>query len=135
MQKYEFPIILKISWEMTPYPYKINCTIFCERGYKEHSFFLQMRIYVYLFMDISKSCSQHLVSAGLATKWFSNDHKTVTHDHHFIDLKLISKKHVTQINSVQILNWGENENNMIHFAMYLILSYFLFYKQFLSKWT
>lgn len=78
-------------------------------------------------MDISKSCSQHLVGAGLATKWFSNDHKTVTHDHHFIDLKLISKKHVTQINSVQILNKEENETNLIHFAMYLILflSYFI----------
>lgn len=135
MQKYEFPIILKISWEMTPYPYKINCTIFCERGYKEHSFFLQMRIYVYLFMDISKSCSQHLVSAGLATKWFSNNHKTVTHDHHFIDLKLISKKTCHPNKLCSNIELRREWNQFDTFCNVFNSFFIIFHKQFLSKWT
>ena len=38
-------------------------------------------------MNVSESFSQDSVGLCLSTKWLSDNHKTVTYDHHFIDLK------------------------------------------------
>ena len=51
----------------------------------------------YLILDIRESTSEYFVSHGFPTKRFSNNHKTMTHNHHLVDLQWIKKRNYEPI--------------------------------------